>query len=56
MKSYPSTVLRKLLSTLFSFESLAEEFCVEEKTLKSPAITANLADIVNTLLNEKLTK
>ena len=56
MKSYPSTVLRKLLSTLFSFESLAEEFCVEEKTLKSPAINVNLADIVNTLLNEKLKK
>ena len=35
-------------------KSLAEEFYVEEKTLKSPAINVNLADIVNTLLNEKL--
>lgn len=36
--------------------SLAEEleFCVAEKT--SPAINANLADIVSSLLNEKLTK
>ena len=37
-----------------SFKSLAEEFSVTEKT--SPAIVANLAEIVKNLLNEKLPK
>ena len=37
-----------------SFKSLAEEFSVTEKT--SPAIDANLAEIVKSLLNEKLPK
>ena len=37
-----------------SFKSLAEEFSVTEKT--SPAIVANLAEIVKSLLNEKLPK
>ena len=38
----------------YSFKSLAEEFSVTEKT--SPAINANLAEIVKSLLNEKLPK
>ena len=37
-----------------SFKALAEEFSVAEKT--SPAIDANLADIVKSLLTEKLSK
>ena len=37
-----------------SFKSLAEEFSVIEKT--SPAIDANLAEIVKSLINEKLSK
>ena len=37
-----------------SFKSLADEFSVLEKT--SPAIDANLAEIVKSLLTEKLTK
>ena len=37
-----------------SFKSFAEEFTVTEKT--SPAIDANLAEIVKSLLNEKLPK
>ena len=37
-----------------SFKSLADEFSVLEKT--SPAIDANLAEIVESLLTEKLTK
>ena len=37
-----------------SFKSLAEEFSGTEKT--SPAIDANLAEIVSSLLNEKLPK
>ena len=37
-----------------SFKVLAEEFSVAQKT--SPAIDANLADIVNSLLTEKLSK
>ena len=37
-----------------SFKSLAEEFSVAEKT--SPAIDANLADIVKSLLTEKVAK
>ena len=37
-----------------SFKSLADEFSVLEKT--SPAIDANLAETVKSLLSEKLTK
>ncbi|KAL9970002.1 hypothetical protein ACROYT_G022301 [Oculina patagonica] len=37
-----------------SFKSLAEEFSVIEKT--APAIDANLAEIVKSLINEKLSK
>ncbi|CAH3195375.1 unnamed protein product, partial [Porites evermanni] len=37
-----------------SFKSIADEFSVLEKT--SPAIDANLAEIVKSLLTEKLTK
>ena len=37
-----------------SFKSLAEEFSVAEKI--SPAIDANLADIVKSLLTEKVAK
>ena len=37
-----------------SFKSLAEEFSVIERT--SPAINANLAEIVKSLINEKLSK